>query len=84
MAKERKGVLTYKYLSTLRPVSIGTYPIPKDNRIVEIKNFGARISLSGVELPGWRVEGWGWIEYEKRLPAELAKQYDLVEIRIMI
>ena len=77
MTKERKGVLMYKYLSTLRPVSFGTYPIPKDNRIVEIKNFGTRINLTGVEC-------WGWIEYEKRLSPELAKQYELVEIRMMI
>lgn len=77
MAEERKGVLMFKYLSTLRPVSIGTYPIPKDNRIVEIKNFGTRISLIGVRC-------WDWIEYEKRLSSELAQKYDLVEIRMRI
>lgn len=77
MAEERKGVLMYKYLSTQRPVSIGTYPLMNDNRVVGIANFGKRISILGCKA-------WGWLEFEKRLPAELVKQYDLVEIRMMI
>lgn len=63
----------YKYLSKLRPVSLGTYPIPEGSHITEIASFGQRVSVNGTAC-------WGWIEYSSRLPEEMVKKYDLEEV----
>lgn len=65
----------YKYLSKLRPVSLGTYPTPNGNQITEIANFGQRVSVNGTSC-------WGWVEYAFRLPKEMIKKYDLEEVPI--
>lgn len=62
-----------RYYSILRPVSIGTYPKPKDNKVVEIKNFEDRLYCTHIGR-----EAWGYIEYEKTLSLDDAKKYELI------
>lgn len=64
-----------RYYSTLRPVSIGTFPKPSGNAILDIVNFDDRTPCD--EINGQYA--WGYIEYEKPLSGADAKAYDLVK-----
>ena len=44
-----------KYFSTLRPVSIGTYPKPQGNRIDAIVNFDEAIFVAEIGRIAWGV-----------------------------
>lgn len=60
-----------RYYSTLRPVSIGSYP--EKDRVKEIVNFNDRQYVDEIEH-----EAWGYIEYDGEIDEGLAKRYDLV------
>ena len=51
-----------RYYSTQRPVAPGTFPKPKDNKILEIHNFDKRIPC---KEPGR--DCWGYIDYVDKL-----------------
>lgn len=62
-----------KYYSTQRPVVPGGYPKPQDNPIKMIYNFDSR-----EHCPEIGRRAWGYIEYERSLPVELAEEYELI------
>ncbi len=61
-----------KYYSTQRPIMPSSFPKLDDNKVVEICNFDKREAVKEINRMAW-----GWIEYEKPLPVELAKDYEL-------
>lgn len=61
----------YKYYSTLRPVSIGTYP--KDG-MVKFRNYNKRVPVPEIDR-----EAWGEIYYNRELTEKEAFSYDLVK-----
>lgn len=60
----------FRYWSTHRPVSIGTYP--KDYSAIEIANFHTRKFVP--EIHG---DAWGFIDFENELPESEQDHYDL-------
>lgn len=65
-----------RYYSILRPISIGTYPKPKDNEVLKINNFDNRSYCKDIDR-----EAWGFIDYEKPLSLEDLEKYELVSER---
>ena len=62
----------YRYYSTQRPVDLGTFPKPADNKPVEIHNYDSRIPVeNGTML------AWGYLEYAKPLTEKEARDYEL-------
>lgn len=69
----------YVYASTLRPVSIGTYP--RDG-MVDFWNFDERAllrkgPLSPVDLPD-QFRAWGLVYYNRKLTPEEVRAYDFL------
>ena len=62
----------FRYYSTQRPVDIGTFPKPPDNKVMEIVNFDKRIPVEN-EL----FRAWGYVEYQKPLTEKQAEDYEL-------
>ena len=62
----------YKYYSTQRPVDIGTFPKPHDNRPDEIVNFDRRVPVEGGAFLAW-----GYLTYTKPLTRREASDYEL-------
>lgn len=62
-----------RYYSTLRPVSIGTFPKPDGNEILKICNFDSRSYCKEIDR-----DAWGFIDYEKPLSDDEADRYDLI------
>ena len=62
----------FRYYSTQRPVDIGTFPKPPDNKVVEIVNFDKRIPVENETM-----RAWGYIEYQKPLTEQQANDYEL-------
>lgn len=69
-SKAQDGLTIYRYYSTLRPVSIGTYPRPEE--ATNIVNYDNRTFIDDIGQ-----YAWGYIEYENPLEWSEAKQYDL-------
>lgn len=69
-------VTEYKYYSTQRPVSIGTFPKDTDNPPIRIENYTGR---TWVEL-NTRL-AWGALVYAKPLPEEEQRSYELMPSR---
>jgi hypothetical protein len=67
----------YRYYSTERPVSIGTYPKVKDNKPVNIENFDLKTYVDEIKC-----EAYGYLEYEKPLTSTQAATYELKEPKI--
>lgn len=63
-----------RYYSIMRPVSIGTYPKPKDNKILKIFNYDIKTKVSDAPR-----SVWGYIEYEKPLTNKEMLDYELIE-----
>ena len=63
--------MTHFYFSTMRPVSIGTYP---KEGMQEFKNFRKRKYIREIEQ-----EAWGILKYDRELTPEECKKYELVE-----
>jgi hypothetical protein len=61
-----------RYYSILRPISIGTYPKPKDNEVLKINNFDNRSYCKDIDR-----EAWGFIDYEKPLSSDDVTKYEL-------
>ena len=70
LALQENGL--YRYYSTQRPVDIGTFPKPPDNKVVEIKNFDKRVPVEEGTM-----RAWGYIEYQKPLTEKQADDYEL-------
>lgn len=62
----------YRYYSTQRPVDIGTFPKPADNKPVEIHNYDSRIPVEDGSMLAW-----GYLEYAKPLTEKEARDYEL-------
>jgi hypothetical protein len=62
----------YKYYSTQRPVSVGTYPTAT-GRPAEIFNFDTRTAVEGGAFLAW-----GWLEYERPLTKNQIDDYELL------
>jgi len=62
----------FRYYSTQRPVDIGTFPKPPENKVVEIVNFDKRIPVENETI-----HAWGYIEYQKPLTEQQALDYEL-------
>ena len=62
----------YRYYSTQRPVDIGTFPKPADNKPVEIHNYDSRIPVEDGSMLAW-----GYLEYAKPLTEKQASDYEL-------
>jgi len=62
----------FRYYSTQRPVDIGTFPKPPDNKVVEIVNFDKRIPVENEPF-----RAWGYVEYQKPLTEKQADDYEL-------
>lgn len=61
-----------RYYSTQRPVGPGTFPKPKDNRVLDLWNFDKPIFCEQVGR-----EAWGYINYEKPLTQQQTASYEL-------
>lgn len=72
--KNQRRNIRMKYFSTLRPVSIGTYPKPQGNRVDAIVNFDEAIFVAEIGRTAW-----GYIEYTHPLSAEQAAAYELIK-----
>lgn len=66
--------MSYRYYSTLRPLSMGTFPKPKNNRIISIENFDERTFCTEINRPAW-----GYIEYELPVEDGLLNQCELIK-----
>ncbi len=63
---------TYRYYSTQRPLSPGTYPRASENKVAEIQNFDNRQSVEEGKM-----QAWGYVEYTKPLTAKEMQDYEL-------
>lgn len=61
----------YRYYSTQRPISPGTYP-NGENKPVSIENFDERQSVENGQL-----QAWGYLEYAEPLSQKEMKDYEL-------
>lgn len=61
-----------KYYNTQRPIGLGTYPKPQDNKVIEIKNFDKKEKIEKENI-----SAYGYIKYEKPLMPAAAKTYEL-------
>ena len=61
----------YRYYSTQRPVSIGTYP-KENGDPVNIVNFDRREPVDGGKM-----QAWGYLEYSEPLTAKQQAAYEL-------
>lgn len=62
-----------RYYSTLRPVSIGTFPNPIGNSVLEIKNFDRKMYCEDIDR-----KAWGYIDYSSPLSQKDIDDYELV------
>jgi hypothetical protein len=62
----------YKYYSTQRPVDMGTFPTPPDNKPLEINNYDKREPVEGGKL-----QAWGDLTYAKPLTKKQMADYEL-------
>ena len=62
----------YRYYSTERPVSLGTYPKTRGNMPINIKNFETRLYV-----PEVKHEAYGYLEYEHELTDKQIDAYEL-------
>ena len=64
----------YRYYSTQRPISPGTYP-NGENKPVSIENFDERQPVENGQL-----QAWGYLEYAEPLSQKEMKEYELKAI----
>ena len=63
-----------RYYSTERPISIGTYPKPAGNKVLDIINYSEKTYCKEAGRACW-----GYIDYEKPLTKQEMDDYELVE-----
>lgn len=66
--------MSYRYYSTQRPISPMTFPMSKDNKVLGWENFDERKPCYDIQR-----DAWGYIDYEKPLTEQQAKNYELVK-----
>lgn len=64
----------YRYYSTQRPLSLGTFPKPQGNKVLAIENFDERTYCEEIDR-----EAWGYIEYELPVSEVLLKDFEMVK-----
>lgn len=64
----------YRYYSTHRPLSIGTFPKPQGNKVLDIQNFDDRTFCEEIGR-----EAWGYVEYELPVSPVLLENFELME-----
>lgn len=64
----------YRYYSTQRPLSLGTYPKPQGNKVLNIKNFDERTYCEEIGR-----EAWGYIEYELPVSPVILKDFEMIK-----
>ncbi|MEY8001569.1 hypothetical protein AB8U03_15475 [Clostridium sp. Mt-5] len=62
----------YRYYSTERPVSLGTYPKIRGNMPINIENFKTKIYVHEINR-----EAYGYLEYEHELTDKQIFGYEL-------
>ncbi|PRR85537.1 hypothetical protein [Clostridium luticellarii] len=62
----------YRYYSTERPISLGTFPKTKDNVPVDIENFETKKYVDEIKR-----EAYGYLEYEHKLTDKQIFDYEL-------
>lgn len=67
----------YRYYSTMRPVSIGTFPNPDGNKVKNIQNFDFREYVESIDH-----KAWGFVEYEKPLTDKETADYELMPDKV--
>lgn len=69
----------YKYYSLERPVSIGTYPVLKDNRLLSFDNFEeGNLCVKKTIVDNDKVfKAWGYLLFEKPLSSKQIDDYEL-------
>lgn len=71
------SAVKYRYYSTQRPVMPGSYPDPKNNKVLKIENFDHKKFVEEVDRPAW-----GFIEYEKPLGHFDVMDYELEAVKL--
>jgi len=66
--------MEYRYYLTQRPPSLGTFPKPKDNRIIDIVEFEDKKFIHNIYC-----KAWGYVEYEKPLTDKEISDYELID-----
>lgn len=69
---EKVGPDFFKYYSTQRPVSVGTYPHNKENLAVALLNYGERRQVEGEPF-----RAWGEVWFMRPLTKEQIINYEL-------
>lgn len=64
----------YRYYSTQRPISLGTYPRPQGNKVINLHNFDERTYCEEIGR-----EAWGYIEYELPVSDVLLRDFEMVK-----
>lgn len=67
-----------RYYSILRYVGLGTYPLIDGYMVLNIKNYDKRKYIEKIGRMAW-----GYIEYSQELPELVAKNYGLVEEKLL-
>lgn len=65
-----------RYYLTQRPVMLGAFPRPAENRIVKIGDFDQMRYCPEIGR-----NAWGYIDYTYPLSREEAEQYELTEVQ---
>lgn len=65
-------MIQYKYYSTHRPISLGTFPNSPDNKPLKINNYDKREPVEGGEQ-----QAWGDLTYPKPLTKKQIVDYEL-------
>lgn len=60
----------YRYYSTQRPISLGTYP-KEDQKPITIENFNERKPIDA------NMQAWGYLEYKQPLTQQQQRSYEL-------
>ena len=66
--------MEYKYYLTQRPPSLGTFPKPKDNKIIDIVEFEDKKFIHNIYC-----KAWGYVEYGKPLTDKEISDYELID-----
>lgn len=68
--------MSYRYYGILRPLSIGCFPQPKGNKILNINNFDSREYVEAIDR-----QALGYIEYESPLTFHDVQSYELIAVK---
>lgn len=67
MKKEyENSIITYRYYSTQRPVMPGSYPEPRNNKVLKIENFDHKKFVEEVDRPALGFISWSFKDWQGR------------------